>query len=272
MTRAWLLPVVVALWSSLLVTPVRAQSAPQPSIEECATAYEAGQEMRLDSRLLSARTQFRTCANPACPKMVSQQCTTWLQDVARDIPSVIVTVVDGQSRDVAGATVTLDEKPIPLGEAVDVDPGRHRLRVRAGTRSTEQTFVASESQKQRFLPIKLVESKPRSITLQKAPQPDRKPGKSSLLPPILLGVGGAALATATFFWLSAKADYDDLGDGCRPYCSTSEGDRVARKALIGDVLGVVGIASLGVGTVLLIGENSGSATPSGALLGTHGRF
>jgi hypothetical protein len=120
----WILAGVGALSSSR-----PAEGADQK--EACLAAADAGQSLRDDGQYSIARDQFLTCARDVCPKIVHDQCTTWLHQLEEATPTVVFGAKDDQGNDVSAARViadgklltsTLDGKPVPL------DPGAHDIR------------------------------------------------------------------------------------------------------------------------------------------------
>ncbi|HEY7376702.1 MAG TPA: hypothetical protein VIF57_31375, partial [Polyangia bacterium] len=78
--------------------PAAAEQAPAPPPEsadaakaECLANYEAAQLARRERRLLDSRAALRVCSGAACPAAVRADCVDWLDQVARSLPSVVVT-------------------------------------------------------------------------------------------------------------------------------------------------------------------------------------
>src|SRR5882672_1519053 len=64
----------------------------------CVAAAEAGQRLRKQGHLVSAREQLVVCASPECPQVVSQDCTGWLGEVQRSLASLVVRARDGSGQ------------------------------------------------------------------------------------------------------------------------------------------------------------------------------
>jgi hypothetical protein len=99
--------------------------------DACLAAADAGQSLRDDGQYSIARDQFLTCAREVCPKIVHDQCTTWLHQLEEAIPTVVFSAKDDRGNDISAVRVisdgklitsTLDGKPLPL------DPGGHDIR------------------------------------------------------------------------------------------------------------------------------------------------
>src|SRR3569832_1430648 len=86
-----------ALWAA----PAEAQEA-APSKASCAEAYESAQESRVSGALQQTRSRLAYCAQTECPSFVQKDCARWLEEVDKELPSVVVSVV-GLDSDASGA-------------------------------------------------------------------------------------------------------------------------------------------------------------------------
>src|SRR5258706_7731178 len=97
----------------------------------CIQASDEGQTARDSGNLLRARELFAECAAQTCPALIRRDCTSWLEQVQQQIPSVVLGAHDSQGRDVLDASVTVDgkaiEKPVG-GGALELNPGSHVIR------------------------------------------------------------------------------------------------------------------------------------------------
>src|SRR5882724_7604070 len=109
-----------------LVAP--SASATDKTSMACIRASDEGQTSRDSANLLRARELFAECAAQACPALIRRDCTSWLEQVQQQMPSVVLGAHDAQGRDVLDARVTVDGKAIerPVGGgALEQNPGSH---------------------------------------------------------------------------------------------------------------------------------------------------
>ena len=84
---------------ALVATSLSVWAPPALAIDKvtCVDAAEAGQRLRKEGHLVSARDRLVVCASPECPEVVSQDCTGWLGQVQRSLASVIVKAYGARS-------------------------------------------------------------------------------------------------------------------------------------------------------------------------------
>jgi hypothetical protein len=200
-------------------------------VKECADAYERAQELRLSGKLRDARTQLETCTSPTCPKVIRVDCTTWLGEVSKAMPSVIIAAEPD-------ATVTIDGARATGNVAVEVDPGTHRIVV--GATSTTVTIALGEQH--------------RRIELQHPTEPappvvtTKTPG-----PPfytwIAGGIGVAGIISFAAWGTAAIVLENDLRSSCYGSCAPVDVVRMQNRALAADIslgIGIVGLATAAV--------------------------
>ncbi len=234
--------------------------------KDCIAAASAGQEVRDQGQLVEARAHFQKCAQSECPAPIPTFCREWLSDVGRKIPTLVVRVVDDTGRDVTDASVVLDERTIDLdGRAVEVDPGKHRIRFeRPGSKSSEMELIAAQGEKDRIILGTLVTEEPPQPPpiISSRPKPPalfRVPTASW----IAWGVGAAGLVSFSAFGIKARVDYDGYESSCGQRCTISDRDSIATTVTIADVSLVVGLIGAGVGTFLfLLDSKVASDAPS----------
>lgn len=91
------------------------------------------------------------------------------------------------------------------------------------------------------------------------PPPPTPPSRNLTVPIVIMSAGGALIAGAVPLWLSAHGLYNDLRMQCPNFSCpdhTFEESRSAgeTRALLGDVLGGIGVAALVTGSVLLVSQ------------------
>ncbi|MBN2196499.1 MAG: hypothetical protein JW751_27050 [Polyangiaceae bacterium] len=230
-------------------SPTAGAVAPAPRNDEtvaaCVNAAETAQREQSAHRLRSARSLLLACAQTTCPAIVRNDCATWLSEVDRLMPSVVVQARDANGNELLDVRVIVDGELVTShldGLAVDVDPGRQLFRFEAaGTLPLEQQILIREGEKGRSLVVSLAPAPP-------LPPPPREPARRA--PPLTHVFGGLAIAgTAglTYFGLRGRADAANLWDDCgkTKSCSRSEVAPVRRELAAADVSLGVGLLSLG---------------------------
>lgn len=285
------------LAGSILLASVDA-SAAGPDRKACIAAADEGQKLRDESKLTAAREEFIMCASKSCPGAIAKECSQWLQDAERDMPSVTFRARDERGKEILDVRVFIDDQVVAESidaRALPVDPGEHKLRfARSDGKSVEDKFVLRPAEKNRLIELSFEGPKQADATsgtkdgaATTVTQPLGEPGKSFQIP--ILGWVGAGVAVVgvgmmAFFAISANDDEDRLRSSCAPSCPESERDSVDTKVLLANV--GMGVAALGVGVAVVTtvlansGDKSKSArvmpsvgpTHGGAALGLSGSF
>src|SRR4051812_15779975 len=87
-------------------TPVLADSM---SKEQCLDAHSRGQDARDQGKVSLARKLFLSCAQPACPGAVQNDCARFADDLTRQQPSLTFVARDAQGGDLPDTTVYVDD-------------------------------------------------------------------------------------------------------------------------------------------------------------------
>ena len=74
----------------------------------CIQSAEDGERARKAGELLHARELFARCAARECPAMLRRDCSSWIEDADRQIPSIVLGARDGQGHDVVDARASVD--------------------------------------------------------------------------------------------------------------------------------------------------------------------
>jgi hypothetical protein len=237
-------------------TPARAAD---PAQQRCNEAYENGQRLRRAGTLRRARDELLVCARDPCPARQQSDCSDWLREVERAIPTVIVVAkVDG--REVADVRVFVDgelRKESLDGRAIEADPGAHVVRVEhAGDLPIEVNIVAHESQKDHVVNADFAHARPPEPPPKQEPPPKPKPAPrfERPIPWTVYALGGASALSLGGFALFGAQGTSRLGDldaqGCKPNCDPSDTDAIKRRFLVADVFLGVAVVAAGVATVL----------------------
>ena len=223
---------------------------------ECVSSFETSQELRANSDLTGARTRLLGCIRPECPGSVRNECTKLLEQVEREVPSlVVVAKADGEDR--TDVKVEMDGKVIQEsldGKAIQVNPGSHVFRFSlAPFEAIEKRVVVGEGDKLRSVGVEFVSPK-KDAPLAPAPAPAPVKLMHRPVPASVYVLGGVAVlggASFAYFGSTGSSKQDDLQASCAPGCSSSDVKEVRRNYLLADVSLGVGAAALITGAVLL---------------------
>jgi len=244
---------VLALVASLAcLAPIRLARADGAA---CADAAERAQKARKANKLLDARGLVAVCAAPTCPALVKTDCQTWLLELDKEIPSIVVRARRG-GRDVTEGDVEVDGRALASaldGHATPLDPGRHEVRYRRGAESLVETVVLSSGEKNRMVAFEL--TPPPSPTAEPAPKaPGRdatkEPAPSQTLGWVFGGVALAGIATFGVFQGLGQSDYASAKDGCGVdrTCDDATLSPIRTKLTVSGIglgVGVAGLVALG---------------------------
>jgi len=225
---------------SLFVARIAAADAKQ-----CVTQNNDGADRRAEHHLLAARDAYRACvAEPECPAVVRDECDAALTDLKTAIPTVLISIVDQAQHDVAGATLLIDGKSVPVdGSAMEFDPGAHELVANSGSLSTTVQLVAIENDRNRRVELRLVPPVEASPLPALTAEPPR-PAPRSLVPSYILGgVGVLGAASFSYFALSGHSEFNRL-QNCKPNCQPDDVREVRTRYLLADISLGVSVAAL----------------------------
>jgi tetratricopeptide (TPR) repeat protein len=247
--------------------------------------YAARSKRKL-GRLLEARALFQSVIDEAIDakapkpwKAAKVDAATELAELAAEIPSVTI-VLHGAS---PAARASLDDREVPVGVAIEIDPGEHRFSVVDGGASQATTLAIQRGERERAveLTLPLPEPLPRPLPLP-APPPlpplPPTPPPRTLPPPdpagpdgffilavTLASVGGAALVAGGVVGGAAlgeaSAAEDELPQSCTAdrSCPAFEEVRVEDAfatsyalAAAADGLLIGGAVAAAAGIILLI--------------------
>lgn len=245
-----------ALFGTLALTSIAPHAAAQPAnssaVDQCVADHVAGQEVRLQNRLLEARSRFRSCAQASCPAVVSQACSDFLREIEPRIPSVVPVVRDPGGDDVIDGALRLDGEAVPLsawGRAREVEPGSHELTFeRGGKVIARKTVLMGEGEKNRR--IQLTVTPAAEPTTEAPSDPLRTAGW------IGIGLGAAAIVGTVILWSAASSEHAGLKETCAPTCQEDALAGAKTKALVGDVLLGSGLALAAAGSLAVLWPRS----------------
>lgn len=245
MRRIAALALVMLAWPAF----ARAQDA-----SRCTQAYVSGQHLMRSTHLLDAQAALLLCARDPCPAALRPECSQWLAEVQRALPSVVISVRSSVGADVRDVRVLVDGQPFLShldGTAKDLDPGDHRVRLEAqGADPLEQHVLLHEGEKARVLEFQLPAPKETS-TIPAAPPP--VPAETTSRPPrwiayALGGLGVAATAAFAYFAIDGLSLYRQ----CHVNCASSHVSAGNRDWTGADISAGVALVSFGAGAYLLL--------------------
>jgi hypothetical protein len=276
--RGELCSVVVA---GLLASGSPALADEAPTKATCAQAYESAQESRAAGQLEETRSRLAFCAQAECPAFVQRDCARWLEEVQRELPSVVVSLA-GSAAHSSALRVQLDGKPITesLGKPIELDPGRHELVVeRPGEAPVTRTIVAQQGVQNRAVILELDAATPPPPLASPPPLLEQSDTSASGTPPLrslayaAWGVGLVGLGTFAVLGTLGRADErslrddcplatDDPGQAAPGVCTQTEIDQrkssYQREYVVADVGLYTGLAAAITGTALFVLSSTGS--------------
>jgi len=260
---------VAGVLLSLLLAPLPRPANADP-VDACISSAEAGQRLRLEAKLTSAREKLLACSQAECPTVLRADCTKWLSELDRVFPSLVVRAVNGAGADVVDVSVTIDDQRIAPrldGSEIHVDPGAHVFRFAlAGGPTIEQKILVREGEQHRILSV-VFPAPPVEQPSAPLPPPAPPPPRSLALPLAVVGAGAIAFGVASYFWISGVSEHSNLASTCAPShsCDPSAVDSAHAKLVAGDVVGGVGVGLLAVGAGIFLFGGKKPAQPALAL-------
>ena len=224
------------------------------------TLYSLGVAQRQTGRLIEARESFVAfLAEPSTPatRPFEKPAKEAIGELDKRIAKVRFDINPGG---VPGMTVELDGTVIPpeaLAEARPVNPGAHSVTVSAPGYKMASTRMSAGEGEQVIAKLALAPVVP------VGPRVDGGGGgslMSGVVPGVLIGSGLAVFAAGLATGMTGVIESSSA-----PTKDGPEADRARSMALMGDIIGGVGLAAAGTGVVLLIlNATSGPKSVAGA--------
>jgi hypothetical protein len=271
-----------ALLIMALLAAFPARDARADIKEACASAYEQGQLLRRDGKLVLARAQLAICQQ-ACPAELVSDCQRWTGEIDATSPSVILEARDKNGHRLSDVRVTLDGKPFVErldGAAAMVDPGRHTFRFEiGGAAAREETLDLRAGEKARLVSLVFPDviappPPPPAIQPPALPRREPPPGAAPGVPPatyVLAAAGVVGLGAGATLGIKGHVERSELESECAPYCKRADVDAIRREWVIGGIAAAAGAALLGVALGLLLVKPGPAAPASRALVLRPGR-
>jgi len=242
----------LVLSSSILASSAPASATPTKA--QCLEAHERAQSLRSTASLRAAREQLLVCSADACPSLVKVDCTKWLPDLEKDLPTIVVRAKDGAGNEIADVRVVVDGVEVAKyldGKPIAVDPGAHAFRYeREGSPAVEAQVVIRAGEKNRTLAVTF------AADAAPVPPPVEPPFTATTLPWILGGVGVVAFGSFAFFGLRARSRLDELKSECAPSCDPEEKSSLQTQLVVADISLGVSLVSFGLATYFFLSARS----------------
>src|SRR5687768_12517875 len=119
---------IAALLAMLIALPARGAK----ESEACATASEEAQLDRIKGRWTAARAKLAVCGAATCPAVIRDDCTKWLAELDKSMPTVVVSAREQDGGDVVDARLRIDGVAVSEkldGTPIAIDPGAHVFRL-----------------------------------------------------------------------------------------------------------------------------------------------
>jgi hypothetical protein len=265
---------VISLSLSVLLAPNAALAADRAV---CLSAVDKGQGLRDEGKLREAREAFLACSDRSCPSAVSTQCTQWLEESERDIPSIVFRVKDTAGKEALDAQVFLEgsDAAIPIQtKALPLNPGSYKIKatLRDG-KSREETILLRKGERDRVIeiafPIGLAAEAPvpAGAAAVVPSEPAAASSQGFKIPAyawIGVGVGVLGAVGTGVFAASANSDQSALTESrCAPQCDASKRSDIEGKVTLANVSLIASGVGFGFAIVSTILANVGSKeTPS----------
>lgn len=252
------------LGAAITVGSPRTVHAADDDTHVCLASYVETQKARRDGRLRAARSAANRCGESTCPDVIRNDCVRWQGELDQAIPTVVLSAVGPDGRDLPDVSVLLDGAPLLSrldGRPVPMDPGTHVFRFVAGDGSrVEQRVLVTEGERDRAVVGAFAAQ--RQGRAAELPSAAPRPVPASVW--IVGGVGVASAAVAITFWsLAAFAKPGLVSElSCKPRCADGSSDTMTTRANIGDVAGAVSLLALGTAVYLYFAVAGGARSAS----------
>jgi hypothetical protein len=127
--------------------------AADPTTADCLAATESSVKLGNEHKLRAERAQLLTCASANCPADIRKDCTSRVEEVNAQIPTVIFRAKDASGADITAVKVTMDGEVLAdrlEGTALSIDPGEHTFTFEtAGQSPVTKKLVIQQNQKDR---------------------------------------------------------------------------------------------------------------------------
>jgi hypothetical protein len=244
-------------------------AANRPQQAECIDAYTDGQELKHAGALRRARERLLICARDPCSPVLVRDCVSWLEEIERKLPTVVVEARDSQGHDINDVGVWIDGAEVASkldGRAIEIDPGEHKLRLtHTGNGDIEQPLTVREGDKGRRLSFAFpAPVRPEAAVIAPAPAPtvprDARPETQKRgIPGGVYPLGAAsvlALGVSAYFGVKGLRLRGDL-DACKGACPSDRVNDARHSFLASDIALGVAVVSLAAAAVVWLTADRG---------------
>lgn len=243
----------------------------------CLSASLEAQTLRDAHKLIEAREKLAVCAHPKCPPVVAKDCVTWLGEVEKLVPTVVVSAKDAAGEDLDEVKVTVDGRALIDkldGFAVPLNPGARLFHFAGRDGATlDQQVMVKDGQKYQAVAIVLTKG---TLGVEVPPPPAPENALSSTMPPLRLaglltgGVGVVGVVVGSVFGLltigarnSQQSDCATASNCANRAQAISDHSTMTNDGAISTVAFVVGgVLFGGGGAMYLLGGRSSEPSPA----------
>ena len=256
----------------VLASLVAAGTARADERVECARAYEQAQRLQQRGENRKALDSAERCAQSTCPALLVDECKSWVPQIRQHLVPLDVRVTGNDGCVTRNVTVEIDRGRQASSGELFVDPGVHEVRVidPATDRSVDKTINVARGERH---VVELGFAPEGAACPDAAPLP---PGPRPGIPKLAVGLGlagGVLLLTGITLGVVGVLERDDL-DACKPNCSEDQLDGPRTFFIAGDVVGTIGILTLGAATAafFLLRDSTRASAVRAAARGIEIRF
>lgn len=229
------------------------------AVGRCVADHERARLQRVREQWLEARGSMTRCSDDGCPLAIRSDCSAWLDELTRLLPTVLIVVERDDDRtqplelELDGQRLVLPE---PLGP-IELLPGSHRLRATLSPFAPiEREIVLEKGVKNQVIRVRFALQQPRAVAVASPPtRPPDSPRRSRPIPPLAYWFGGGALlafGTSGVLLGSALSSLSSARGKCAPGCAPSERDSVDARLLAADVVGSAGVVLSGLALATIL--------------------
>ncbi len=256
--------------TALLTSAAHAEDSP---VQKCLSSHERAQVERLDGRLVESRESLQACASESCPSFVRGDCVRWLDEVRKEIPTVVFEAL-GASGNISDVVVSVEGKPVTSqldGKPLAFDPGVYEFEFVSPDGETKTVKVLLRQGDQNKLIS--VDFRPPAPPQTASTSSSGSSGSLFVTPedrvelmrptPVLTYVFGGLAAVATASTVVFGLQKQER-ESCSPSCSPERVDEVKQSALFADISLGVAAGSAATAAILYFTRSAVESPPEKA--------
>jgi hypothetical protein len=230
----------------------------EPTKDECFTTSQTGQELHRAGKLMDAKRELLICAASSCPEAVRADCTNLVNELDREIPTIVFDAKDETGADLTEVRVSLDGYEVAHrldGLPIALDPGQHIFAFTVpGKPPVQRAFVLVLGERARHEHIVLEAQPKEDVTTITTPTPTTFWTTRRTVGFATAAVGVVGLITGTVAGVTASNDWSRAQSEC------SSADCPNHDAAVSDHN-----ATLTAATVSTVGFIAGGVLAAGGL-------